>query len=400
LAGTAQAQHFDIKEYIFDGASSSPDVHVQGVDMHSFYDGEFIWYPYADYTEHGGTGIVSYIIKFDPVTAALDIYPLEIPSEGDAADEPVIYQAIQGNDFDTIWLYSTYTTRALWKFNKQDKESDYISMSAFTGTFGGKVSSMMIGGVEHLVMTIIVGGFPVAYNVDTGLFKELDNLIEPVDSGTYGIQNDGTNFFMAEYSTNGVKSLHAFTLDASDTATLDATISTIGAVDIAWDAVDEVIWCASRIADVLNLMEQYSWDGADFERVSTRNAPNSLGVLPASIKVNDNYVAVCWESGTNDPPTLGWNILTRKTGVWYDFWNTANTPGETPEALWPYTLQYWNTVTIEIDAPGAVYMTGYNVAPDWPAGYIENTSMRMLRLTPVGSKLSDGTLSDGTLSSN
>jgi hypothetical protein len=388
---------FDIKEFIFDGVSESPDVPDQGMDMHSFNDGVSIWYPYTDY--NGGGAKLQKVIKYDIATDTLEEIALDVPPSGNHQ----VYQAIPSSNPSTpdiIWFYSAYGNRALWKYDKSDDSSEYIDLGVSTSfLFGGKISSMMIDGFEHIIATIVVVGEVVAYR-DTpaqDIIKELD-----LGAITYGIQNDGVNFFYVQ-SVDG--DLKAFTMTDAQDETINATIATQGAVDIAYDGTHIWASCKDVSGDTL-LIEQFEpvYTGeivTSFSLIDTHQTGSPTIANPVSIKANDRYVVACYESGSNDPPTLGWDILNRRTGIWFTFWDMV-TQQVYPEAVTPYTKQYWETVTAEIVAPDAIYMTGYS--PALQGGVMNSTncpngSMRLLKFTLFENGLNDALITGATLSS-
>jgi len=372
FVGNVSAQ-YKIDEFIFDNVTNSPDVPNQGMDMHSFYDGKYVWYPYFEYSD---SNHISKLIKFNPVDDSLEIIALEIPTSPDIG---VPYQAIQSvADVNIVWIYSAYQTRALWKFEKDTENSTYINLGV-TGVAGGKIVSIMIGGVEHVVTTIVSGGgtdYVMVYNTDTGVKTALPTS----DFGTsnYGLQTDGNKIFIS-----GGDEIQSFTLDASLNVTIVDTVSSASSVDIAWDGL--YIWCCGSTGST-NFIKQYS---SSLVLLDTHQSGSPVGSLCASIKANSNYVAAVYEGGQIG--TLGWSILDRTTNIWNDYWGSV-TSQTIPESVYPFTGQFWTTVCVEIDVPTAIYITGYS--PAMQGKYMEesacpNKSMRLLKLTRVGLKLNN-----------
>jgi hypothetical protein len=375
---------FDIEELIFDGVANSPDVKDQGVDIHAcVVDGKII-YPYADM----GVDITlrNKVFIFDPDDNSLVVYPLAVPDE----DACSVYDAVPSSNPatpDIIWLHSTYTTRALWWFNKDTKATGYIRLNddssaeeKLPGDFGGKIISIMIGAEEHIVSTSTIYGKVIAYKVSDGTTTELA-FLTGLQTQHFGIQTDGVNIFLARYTLEGGGSVTAFQLsDAHDVSGEQVVQTTDRPLDIAWDGI--YIWAAESSLES-SRVEQFkpTYDGADVDGwegdtyVSTHPTGSPQKGGPASIKANEFYVIAPWESHGNEPETIGWSILNRATGEWSDFWNTL-TQSETPEGIWPYTGQYWPSVCGVLFGSSFI-ITGYSgnetIQP--------NASMRMLKFT-------------------
>jgi hypothetical protein len=375
---TVQAATFET--LVFD------DLPNQIADPHSFFDGEYIWYPYMDNGEAAATR--NKILRFTPKTNAIKIIQL-----ASTPDLCTVYQTIQGQDPDTVWVYSSYGQRALWKFSKSSETSTYHPLTGITGDFGGKIASAMVDGIETIVSTSIFNGYPTTYRVSDGRITSLDNAYG-FTLANYGLQVDKYgNFFI----TDG-DDIKAFSLDADHVPINIVSREIENISDLAWDGLH--VWGSSfdttGAAWVKKILPTYSGETVDgFEVVLTHDTGSLDTGAGASIKANNQYVVAVWESGQNDPPTIGWTIYDKERNEWSDFWNTV-TNTTTPEGLYPYTDQYWNTVCVEIDVPGAFYITGY----DPELSYVPNTSMHILKMRYKGSILSNGTLSNATLSGN
>ena len=83
------------------------------------------------------------------------------------------------------------------------------------------------------------------------------------------------------------------------------------------------------------------------------------------------------ESHATDPPTIGWSILNRKTGLWSDYWAQC-TQSETLEGIGPFT-QYWKTVCVVL-VGSDFFISGYS-DKDALDTFQPCRSMRLLKFT-------------------
>jgi hypothetical protein len=374
LTVTRLGTPFDIEELIFDGVTNSPEVAMQGIDQHGIFDGTYMWMPYADFTDKAdGTG--DNLLRYNPATGVMDIIPLVETGVGRAS----VYQVIQSvDDANVLWIYSSWdgqeNKRVLWKFFKDDTANSIPINLTATGFGGGKMASSMIGGVEHLLITVSTTGNVILFNTST----EAETVLSALGNYNYGVQADELeNFFIANI---GGKTIKALDSSGAETASIDTEGSP---EDLAWDG--EYLWVSSTTAESA-LVEKYLPHYAVDDTIDyfTPQAPHYTGspawALPACIKASDLYVVVPWEQ--RNAMTLGWSILNKSTGKWTDFWNSA-TNTKTAEGLYPYTGQYWNTVIAIIVGPD-IYMSGYNTPNLYddeilPEG--ATAHMRMLKFT-------------------
>lgn len=391
FAGVSCAEKFSTHELIFDGVSNSPDVPEQGMDIHMYYDGEYIWAAYTDFT-HNSDNTGNYMIRLNPADDSVMLFPLV---DADAGQTPILYQAVAGNDSDTIIAYATYgNTRAIWRFKKSDATSVYFEIEE-SGNFGGKAQAAVINEHDCVVLTSTYGGKPVVYDFDSEAETTLD-----LGTAHYGIQTDGQgNFFVADLTNNIIK---AVTFNSEFVPNVNATIGTFGAVDLAWDGT--YLWSSSS-TNTSTYIEQ-------FEPVYTAAVVTGLvhvrsyltgmefsSVAP-SIKATSKYVGAAWEKISPEKAYCGITILNRETGLWEQL-ESSTTNGDTAEAVAPWSAQYWPTVTIEIAAPQGIYVAGYNPI-EQDGGFfqdaaIPNHSLRLVRLTPIPLVSQGVTIRGGTI---
>jgi hypothetical protein len=94
IANIVYTPLFSFEEFIFDGVSESPNVAYQNLDMHSFYDGQYIWYPASN-----NNALTNSILRYDPSNDSLIAYALASYG-GDSF--PQVYQAIQDINDDNV----------------------------------------------------------------------------------------------------------------------------------------------------------------------------------------------------------------------------------------------------------------------------------------------------------
>ncbi|MCX6763863.1 MAG: hypothetical protein NTZ97_04010 [Candidatus Moranbacteria bacterium] len=418
---------FSFQEFIYDGTSSqsgmithySPDVPNQWMDMHSFYDGTYIWYPEQNSVDHTNN-----LIKFNPVDNFITVYPLA----GYGTDTaPIAYHAIADPlDSNIIWVWSPYGTDSLWKFNKTTKESTYISgQDRVTGTSGGKIARFtQANGTSRIWGTLVShtankGVSPVAYDENTDTFThytfhtDVPGVTNSAIFETYGLQADGKNLFIASggcayiyvihnnFQTDGAPidlvttpQIQATYIRSSDVVTYTGDdLVNDGFSDLAWDGT--YLWASGgmgtssaifRIKPIFDgdgyVTGFYDGNASDANQPKKYSTGNGWVYLAPSIKANDKYVMAVWEA-----TTIGkfGGLLIDKTN---DF-STYNFAGDF-ENLSPFLGDVWNTVTSEIDVSGAIYITGYSpllqgtifcgAHPDVCANV--NSSMHILKMTP------------------
>jgi len=374
----------------------SPAVDNQGMDMHSFYDGTYIWYPernYEDYTNN--------LIRFNPTDNSITVYPLV---DYGSDRKPTDYHAIPDpNDSNIIWVWAAYGETALWKFNKTDKSSEYISGNGVaTGSFGGKIASFtQTNGTSkiwgaHVFNLGGLGFSPVAYDEDTDTFTHYT--FHPYDDGSgvpgisdskyvgiYGMQSEGKNLFMANgmgdkgyiyaihnnFETDGTPieiatGIYATYIRTSDVATYESAEGEFF-TDLAWDGT--YLW-ASGADDTSNKIYRikpifdddgyvtgyYDDSASEEDKLKEYDTGNGWTSLAPSIKANDKYVMAVWEATSNGK--FG-GLLIDKTDN-FSTWNFAGDFEEIYNYESPYFEEIWNTVTVEIDVPGTIYIAGYS----------------------------------------
>jgi hypothetical protein len=378
---------FIFNELIYNNAPA------QGMDMHSFYDGQYIWYP-----EHNNDDNTNNLIQFNPTDDSIIVYRL---ADYVSDNNPIAYHAIADPlDSNTIWVWAPYGTHSLWKFNKTTRESIYISgKDKVAGAgFGGKITRFtQLDGTSRIWGSLVFGSSPVAYDEDTNTYTHytMHTDIPGVTGASieaYGLQSNDKNLFLCgsagdngyiyavhnNFTTDGTVTLsgaiQATYIKSSDVVT-HTSVKGESYTDLAWDGT--YLWASGGDATSNKIYRiQPVFDNGyvtSFGEATIYDTGNGWVSLAPSIKANDKYVMAVWEAAS-----LGrfGGLLINKTNN-FATWNFAGDDVN----IYPFVEEYWPTVTVEIDAPGAIYITGYY--PDGQ-GWDEicpNKSMRILKMT-------------------
>jgi len=387
---------FTFDELIYDGINFQPDVPMQGMDMHSFYDGQYIWYPENSYDDDTNN-----LIRFNPADDSITVYPL---ADYGSDNNPTAYHAIaDANDSNYIWVWSAYGTHSLWKFNKTTHNSTYISgKNKVTGEgFGGKICCFTQSDSTYCIWgSLILGSSPVAYNETSDTFTHYTLHtdipgVTGVSIGTYGIQADSKNIFIVNggaskgyvyaihnnFTTDGSTTLNGLTVYYIDSDNVVAHSASTGNIyhDLACDGT--YLWVGGRSASnnqIYRIQPTFDENGyvTGFGTPTVYNSGNGWTLATPSIKANSKFVMAVWEDLTANG-RFGGILLDRENS--YAIWTFKGDD----ENIYPWKTSYWVTAGVEIDtyAYGALYLSGYypEAAGNW-GGTTTNKSMRLLKI--------------------